>query len=191
MISILINKQTEKYMQKAERKILKKHWIIAFFLIFFLHPCTYASQDDMPLTASVTVDTVFNLEVDRTLIDFGKVEPGSVSPEETFLINCETNLVMSWKVTMTVNPALSEAGGKFKIPNSNFTWKAELIEGQGLAVPSGAMSETPVDLYAYETNNMDTTDPVKLSVSLLVDVPRTQAAGKYSTILLVTMLPEQ
>ncbi len=162
----------------------KIYIIIAAFLV--LSPGNlFSSQQDTPLTASVSVNSVFKISLQTTMLDFGAVEPGSSSARKDVIVSCSTNNNRAWSVSIGVRAPLTFES--YEIANSNFKWNATLQNGGGQITGAGQMNTTPIDFYVAGTDDYITEDPVNLNLSLYVDVPSGQVAGKYTTVVLITM----
>lgn len=148
----------------------------------------HASQQDTPLTATVNVESVFKISIQSQAIDFGTVEPGFSSAKRNIGISCVTNNNRTWSVSLYAQSPLSYEG--YEIPNSNFKWEIQVIEGTGQAAQSGVMDIMPVNFYIAGMDDYITETPVELMLSLSIDVPQGQVAGQYSTVVVITMHEE-
>ncbi|MDD5423435.1 MAG: hypothetical protein PHT32_08505 [Candidatus Omnitrophica bacterium] len=144
-----------------------------------------ASQQDKPLSASVTVNTVFNMSVTPTNIDFGTVDPAAKSSEKSISVSCVTNNNRSWVIMM--NALQPPTYQQYTIPYSNFNCAATLSQGSGVITPTPSLSSTPTNIYAAGADDLITADPVQLNLLMSINVPQMQAAGTYSTIITLTM----
>ena len=168
----------------------KRLFILVFSLFTFLYlsPSNFASQNDSLLTVTVDVDTIFQLELDTSSVDFSQVEPGAQTPESGINISCLTNVNVPWKISMHSQGPLSFEG--YEIPNSNFHWKVEK-KNTGAQLQSGNVSQDPTYIYSSTPNEAITETPVELFLSFYVDVPSGQPAGRYNTVVTVTMQAAQ
>lgn len=148
----------------------------------------HASQQDTPLTATVNVEAVFKISIQTSALDFGTIEPGSSSGKKNVEISCVTNNNRAWSVSLYAQSPLSYEG--YEIPNSNFKWETQVINGTGQAAQSGVMGITPVNFYIAGMDDYITETPVELVLSLSIDVPQGQVAGRYSTVVVITMHEE-
>ena len=168
------------------RNILLK--IIIVICLSIIPGSLYASQQDTPLTATVSVDSVFKISIQTSALDFGTIEPGSSSAKKNVGISCVTNNNRTWSVSLYAQSPLSYEA--YEIPNSNFKWETQVIDGTGQAAQSGIMGVTPVNFYIAGMDDYITETPVELVLSLSIDVPQGQVAGQYSTVVVITMHEE-
>jgi len=157
---------------------------LALISLIQIHPI-YASEKDTPVTATVTVSSIFNMSLDSTMIDFGTVEPGSASQRKSLTISCLTNNNKPWVISMNSQGPLSY--DRYEIPNSNFKWEAALRRGSGTVTSSGEMDTTPRNIYLAGMVDYITEEPVDVTLSMYVNVPHGQVAGQYRTIVTLTM----
>ena len=162
--------------------------IIAVYLGMLIASSLYASQQDTPLTATVDVNSVFKISIQTSVLDFGTIEPGHSSSKKNVGISCVTNNNRAWSVSLYAQSPLSY--DLYEIPNTNFKWEMQVINGTGQVTQSGVMGITPVNFYIAGMDDYITEIPVELMFFLSVDVPQGQVAGRYSTVVVITM-PEE
>jgi len=163
--------------------------IAVVFFVFFLNIYTaYSTQEDTPLTASVNVNSIFKISIQDSFLDFGSVDPGEISTKKDINLSCVTNNNKDWSVSIYAQSPL--AYEEYEIPLSNFKWEASVLNGSGQVSTSGNIGLTPVNFYVAGIDDYITETPVELALSMHIDVPAGQVAGRYRTILVVTMHEE-
>ena len=161
---------------------------VGILALFVLANNGVASEQDTPLTATVSVSSIFKISLNTTAIDFGTVDPGSVSKRKNIEMRCLTNNNRPWTVSMRSHAPLSY--GEYEIPNSNFKWELKTQKGTGTSAGSGTIETSPVNIYTAGMDDYITEEHVKLKLSLYVDVPEGQVAGQYRTIITLSMYEE-
>ena len=168
-------------------KIMKT--LVGIF-VFILSICTpaYATQQETPLMAAVSVKSTFKLNISATTLEFGSVDPGMASSRKTVGINCVTNNNRPWSVSVYSQSPLSYE--QFEIPASNFRWEASVLSGTGQVTPEGDVKLTPTSFYTAGLDDYITVDPVELALTFYVNVPLGQYAGTYRTAVIISMVEE-
>ena len=162
--------------------------LIVTFVFFSFGLSVQASEQDRPLTASVTVSSVFNMSVSSAMIDFGTVDPGSTTAEKTVTISCMTNNNRPWGIALRAQQPF--AFQEREIPAENFNWRIGVQKGSGSPAPAGKMSLASTNVYRAGMNDHITKAPVEITLNMSVTVPPGQMAGRYTTVLTLSMAEE-
>ena len=173
-------------------KINKLYIIEAFLIIilFFAHIETgYAAQDEENMGASVSINPVFGIKVSPGSIDFPTIDPGETTEERELIVECSTNTDTPWSLQLSNIAELTSESEAYTIPNDNFYWEGS--GGEGIWYPgTGTMSTTPHKFYGCDGSEYITVAPVEAHLKFKVSIPENQAAGKYNTMLVITMTEE-
>lgn len=161
---------------------------VALFVIFSYGISAQASEQDRPLTASVTVSSIFNMSISSAMIDFGTVDPGSTTAEKTVTISCTTNNNRPWGLALRAQQPFTFQ--EREIPAENFNWRIGVQKGSGSPAPAGKMSLASTNVYKAGMNDQITRAPVEITLNMSVTVPPGQMAGRYTTVLTLSMAEE-
>ncbi len=160
-------------------------YMVCLIAMFLIQTGVHADTDLDNLSASVGVNAVFDLGVWPTSLNFSSVNPGATTEILELTVFCSTNNNSMWNVQLSDVSELT--AGVSTIPNANFNW-------WGWASGSGAwyagdsnMNTTPFNIYDSGVNEGITSAPVELHLSFNIDIPSAQAAGDYTTTLVITM----
>ncbi|MBU4376345.1 MAG: hypothetical protein KKD29_02570 [Candidatus Omnitrophica bacterium] len=167
--------------------ISKKYLILASGLFFFVCAAGHAiaSQDVSNLDASVGVNPVFTISANPPTLNFGNVDPGITTEPKDLYVVCVTNNNMPWSVSINITSELTS--GTATISNDNFNWWG-WATGSGTWNPgTGNLSTTPFAFYQAGGQDYITNPNVELHLTFNIDIPQNQAAGTYSTTLILTM----
>lgn len=156
--------------------------------IFAFHAPSFASEEKLPVNASVTVNPTFGITVTPPVITFSGVDQGSVTGEETVVVECMTNNNKSWAVAVNCESPLTS--GEHIIPNENFLWYATTQGGGTIDEGTGHMDTAPFEFYNAGIDEYITVQPVRIDVTFKVEIPPMQAAGDYTSAVVFTMHEE-
>ena len=166
-------------------KTIKKSLFVLVGLVFLF--CTFYSSNTYSenLTANVSVNPVFSFNVFPTSLDFTSADPGTTTGIKELTLWCSSNNNSAWSLQLSNLAELTSA--TFTIPNDNFNWWG-WSEGSG-AWHEGTtnLSTTPFTFYDCGLNEYITVNSVVIHLSFNVDIPGNQAAGSYSSTLVLTM----
>ena len=166
---------------------MKQSILVVTLLIFFSALSLYAQEQPYELRATVTIETVFSLQVEPTGINFGLIQPGKISEPEDIMITCTTNGGIDWKIVMQSSLPLTFE--TYSVPNDRFKWTAKKIYGMGTLKEQGIMnSDAPIDLYIAHPDESVTESPIKFNVAFIVDVPLSQVGGDYESVIYIRMM---
>lgn len=160
----------------------------AIFIPLILAVCSItalASQELSNLDASVGVNPVFTVTATPPTLNFGNVDPGITTAPRDLYVECKTNNNMPWSVSMKVTS--EPTSGTFTIPNDNFNWWGWSTGSGQWNAGTGKMSTTPFTFYTAGPQDYITSPKVELHLTFNIAIPENQAAGTYSTTLILTM----
>lgn len=168
---------------------IKTH-IVLFLLVFvsiFICPINdlLASQELSNLDASVGVNPVFTITVSPPTLNFGNVDPGTTTEAKDLYVSCVTNNNKPWSVSINIVSELTS--GTITIPNDNFNWWGWASGSGTWNAGTGHMATSPFVFYQAGSNDYITSPNVELHLTFNVAIPQNQAAGTYSTTLVLTM----
>lgn len=165
---------------------IKKYLVLVLGFFFFVCAASraIASQDVSNLDASVGVNPVFTISANPSILNFGNVDPGATTESKDLYVVCATNNNMPWSVSINITSELTS--GTATIPNDNFNWWG--AAGSGVWNPgTGNLSAAPFTFYQAGSQDYITNPNVELHLMFNIDIPQNQAAGTYSTTLILTM----
>lgn len=169
--------------------------IIAFVLtlstVFSYSSFAQTGEDSTPtheLNASVEVAGFAQLILEPDELSLGMAQPGESTDPTALGITCMTNLNEPWSLSMHVDDPLRTETDEFVILNSNVNWR--LLNSDGEMVLYGTMPSEPFVIYTAGMEDYVTETPIELALIFSIDIPQGQAKGAYSTLITVTMQPE-
>jgi hypothetical protein len=160
-------------------------------LLFINMFCVYMetgftqSQEIANMSASVSVNPVFSMDVFPTSMDFSSVDPGTTTETRELTLRCSTNNNNPW--SLLLSDASELTSGAFTIPNNNFHWWGWSSGSGTWYAGTATMSTIPFTSYECGMDEYITVAPVEIHLTFNVDVPANQAAGTYTTTLVITM----
>ena len=158
---------------------------LALLAALYLAGYAFASQEVSNLDASVGVNPVFTISANPPTLNFGNVDPGITTEAKDLYVVCITNNNRPWSVSISITSELTS--GTFTVPNDNFNWWG-WATGSGTWNPgTGNLSTTPFAFYQAGSQDYITNPNVELHLTFNIDIPQNQAAGTYSTTLVLTM----
>lgn len=146
-----------------------------------------ATQDT---TLSVTVNAVFQLSLDQTFIDFGRMNPGDTKwdiPANSLVATAKTNNENPWY--LKIHSVFPLSSGQSQIPLGNFIWYG-WTEGNGTWLGTGNDSLTLTTTLAYKSGTGEEINLPNGTVNhfkFKLVLPEKQKSGTYSTIVKFTM----
>ncbi len=157
------------------------------FALFSICPgLGHAAEATKTAAASVTVNPVFSITAVPLNLNFGNVDVEYTpdTPVKDFQVNISNNHNNPWGVTIkTLTPLTS---GAYTIPNENFTYWGYGGTGTWDLGP-GHLETDPVNPFYTPLSTDRMTDPTTLTLQFVVNIPLGQAAGVYTTSILLTM----
>jgi hypothetical protein len=164
--------------------------IVLFLLVsVFVLVCSisdvFASQELSNLDASVGVNPVFTITASPSTLNFGNVDPGTTTEAKDLYVSCVTNNNKAWSVSMNIASELTS--GVSTVPNENFNWWGWSNGSGTWNAGTGRMGTTPFVFYQAGARDYITSPNVELHLTFNVSIPQNQAAGTYSTTLILTM----
>ena len=158
-----------------------------------------APQQSAVVQVMVNIKSIFELSVDRNIVDFKSMLPGEdkkdMPDNEGVKVNVRTNNGRPWFLKVSNLSELSN--GSDVIPNSQFSWygyPSKTARGTWFGNGENSFSLTPVLAYssdATEYNNYDM-DPKKQNgtdtfFKFGLKVPAKQNSGVYRSIIAFTL----
>lgn len=146
-----------------------------------------ASSVNTTVPLSLTVAEGFGFTLDKYSYDFGSILPGA-GAETTIGIFCRSNHSKVWHMAMNANAFASGANTIPSNPGFKFAgWSNDGPEkAQGTFAAAGPVPAAQTDLYT--STLAEGADPfVPLAMGLYINAPAGQAAGYYTTNLVLTM----
>lgn len=174
---------------KGVKKIFLFGTLLLFIILFFVYIETgYAAQDIANMSTSVSVNSVFSMGVSPASLDFSSVDPGTTTAKKDIDVWCSTNGNVAWVLQISDTAELTS--GAYTVPNENFHWWG-WPSGRGTWYHgTGALSTTPFTFYECDLDEYITAAPVEVHLSFNIEVPATQAAGAYTSTLIITMIEQ-
>lgn len=168
---------------------MKAHIVLFLLVSVFVFTCSisdvFASQELSNLDASVGVNPVFTIIASPPTLNFGSVDPGTTTAAKDLYVSCVTNNNKAWSVSMNITSELTS--GTFIVPNENFNWWGWSNGSGTWNAGTGRMSAAPFVFYQAGPSDYITSPNVELHLTFNVNIPQNQAAGTYSTTLILTM----
>ncbi len=168
-----------------------RKWLFGggFLLLSSVAP-VFADSATQLAIAKVTVDTVFELSLDRTDIDFGQMSPGEVKndiPASGIKVISKSNSGKKWYLRVNAIDKLRD--GDQAIDNSHFFWYG-WSEGKGRWAGTGNDMFSTLPMLAYESSSEEGINlplGTKNVFKFKLDVPPDQKAGRYETVVRFTL----
>jgi len=168
--------------------IMKTNFVLLVFILSILTgPVSdvLAAQELANMDASVGVNPVFTITTSPSTLNFGNVDPGITTEPKDLYVSCVTNNNRPWSVSMSITSELTS--GTFTVPNDNFNWWGWSNGSGTWNAGTGHMSTGPFVFYQAGGLDYITSPNVELHLTFNIDIPQNQAAGTYSTTLVLTM----
>ena len=170
----------------------KSKWVIVLAAALALGNLTglSASSTTQVAIVKVQVESVFELSLDRTDVDFAAMKPGTIKydiPATGIRVITKSNTGRKWM--LKVNTVSELRSGDNTIDNQNFSWYG-WTEGRGKWYGTGSDTLTLTPATAYESSDSEglnlpwgTSNVFKFRLN----VPQTQKAGNYETVVRFTL----
>jgi len=122
-----------------------------------------------------------------TSLDFGSVEPdyGLVASDEVTL-SCQSNNDNPWELYLQCFDPLSS--GIYSMPIENIRWNTTTGDGSGSVTSEGALQTTQSTFYECSPSEWIMSHAISFNLSFTLDIPPNQAAGNYTTTVVVGMV---
>lgn len=146
-----------------------------------------AASVNTTVPLSITIAEGFGFTLDKYSHNFGAVNPGK-GAETTIGISCQSNHAKQWRMALNASPFASGSNTIASDPGFKFAgWSNEGTEqAKGTFAVAGPVPATQADLYTSTVG--EGADPyVPILLGLYITVPAGQAAGYYTTNLIMTM----
>lgn len=172
--------------------MIKKIRIVLVIVFLFSQGRIYAAQDEIQAdaVASVVVGTAFSLNLDKTSLDFGLLNPGErielysagYYHQLTGLSNNKKNWVL--KIAM---PADFAGPGGALMSKASFKWQLFWTNGSGIKKEGWeGLGDDPQVIYTSGPADSQG-EEIYIQLRYALDVPENIPSGNYSTILVYTM----
>ena len=164
-------------------------FLVAAVLMLSARIDIFAAEIPGVLETTVFVEQIFTVSAASLSIDFGSVdpEPDTVTDMKVLKFYCQTNNNNLWKVSIELTSPLSSEM-LFTIPNENFLWRGESTgAGRWPNGNEGHLDTTPITFYSSGNEEFVTPAPIEFTFQFEVNIPENQAAGTYSTTMVLTM----
>lgn len=157
---------------------------LIFTLSFIRATAVYAAEDSANMSASVNVNSVFEMGVFPTSLDFPAVDPAATTATKEITLLCSTNNDNPW--TLEIYDMAELSSGTFTIPNDNLNWWGWSAGSGTWHAGMATMSTMPFTFYEGGMNEY-MTSALEVHLSFNVDIPSNQEAGTYTTTIIVKM----
>lgn len=160
--------------------------VVFIFVFLFAGPMPlYAAQDVANMSASVSVNSRFEMGIFPTSLDFPAKDPEQTTDIRETTLWCSSNNNNPWVVEIY---NLSElTSGAYTISNDNFNWWGWSTGSGAWHAGTGKMSTTPFICYEAGMNEYITTTTVEIHLGFNVNIPANQPAGIYTSAMIVKM----
>ncbi len=154
--------------------------------------CAYAAQDTAELGTQIAVAGNFDLDIGTPFLDFGNVQPGSISTSRVCSMESVSNTGNDWSIQISNTPM---SDGTNVIPNESC--KVFLMVDEEATGTSNYDYDNPIkenlpgatpDIF-YDSGSAETGQLFQ-SLMLYVTVPGEQPAGSYSNAITLTMIED-
>lgn len=162
-------------------------------VFFFLMGVIFAASVNDTLSVMVNVKSIFELSIDRHVIDFKTLLPGQLMQDmpdnEGVKVTAKTNNGNGWVLKISNLAELSD--GSEVIPNKYFSWSgspSKIATGTWYGKGTDNLSLTPVIAYSSsvaEYNNYPAGTDLFFKFDL--KVPEKQKSGIYRSIIAFTL----
>jgi hypothetical protein len=165
-------------------------WIAVGSLLLGSTACFAATSTTASAVAKVNVDSVFELTLDRTDIDFGNMRPGTTRfdiPASGIKVTTRSNTGQKWFLKVSSTGNLNS--GLDQVSNSNLYWYG-WTNGQGswLGTGNDAIQELPVSAYeSTDSEGLNIPDGTDNYFKFKLSIPASQRAGLYETVVKFTL----
>lgn len=176
---------------------LKKYINIIILLVtIIIFGSTYVLADEasFDFSASVTVKALFKIDLDKGVIDFGRLYPGDWKNigEGSYYnqVTCQSNSGKIWYLTIKVLNPLTGVNNHTQIPNSKFKYMPGWTDGTGTVDGQYTFKEFSSDnTNVYTSSNDDAmANQIHIQFQYGVAVPDNAAADDYTTSVVYTMM---
>lgn len=162
-------------------------------LFVLLLGMSFCATQPASVQVMVTVKSIFELTVDRNLIDFKTMLPGEIKRDmpdnEGVKVSVKSNNGRPWY--LKIGDLYELSNGTDSIPNANFSWygaPARTASGTWYGKGDNALSLTPEMAYSSHTseyNNYPTGTDLFFRFGL--KVPAKQNSGIYRSVVAFTL----
>jgi hypothetical protein len=164
--------------------------LIIFFSIILLSSSVYAVSDSQIATAKVHVESVFEITLDRSDIDFESMRPGQIKydiPATGIKVTTKCNTNNKWY--LLINSLDEMRDGNKYINNNNFYWYGWTSgKGKWFGTGDNTMKITPVTVYeASELETINLPQGTDNFFKFKLEVPADQQPGNYESSIRFTI----
>ena len=177
-------------------KSLKK-CIVSLITVIAACGGVFAFAEETPpvdLSASVSVKLLFKMDIDKSVISFGRVLPGEWKNlgEGSYYnqVTCQSNNGKIWYLLISLSSPLTGARHNEKIPANKLKYMPGWTNGTGTVHDQYTFKEFGTeDSYVYTSNVEDAiANPLYIQFQYGVNVPDNGTADDYSATVVYTMM---